>query len=187
MLYVSVLLASFTIRFYLLSRFFYTYTHTRIYSPLLSRTIVLFLFLPISSFLTFALSHVLSSFSHDILTIDYATSWQICVVLATVSYSRTRRLSPIANYIRFLLHLGESRVPRGFPIPAGRSGLARGMRGGKDRLHEPQSCKTRLPVMCDSRIGAMKLFELARDDDDDSSPLSPFISFSLYVYPLISD
>lgn len=50
----------------------------------------------------------------------------------------------------------------------------------------------RLPVMCDSHISAIKLFELTRDDDDDdderlSPSFSPFYLPSLYVYPLISD
>lgn len=142
MLYVSVLLVSFTIRFYPLSHLFYTYIHayTHLYSSLSSHTVSLFPFLS-SVFFTFSLALILSSFSHDTLTIDYATSWQICVVLATVSYSRTRRLSPIANYIRSLLHLGELRVPRDFSFPQGERGLAEGVRGRAKTIiyHEPQS------------------------------------------------
>lgn len=119
--------------------------HTRIYSSLLFRVrpFSSLLRLLLSHFLSIYLSCSLSSFSHDTLTVDYATSWQICVVLATVSYSWTRSLSPIANYIRSLLHLGELRVPGDFPYPrrasGGRKEKCEGGEEGRDHLHEPQS------------------------------------------------
>lgn len=125
MLYVSVLLAFLVYHSLLSSLTLRSHIHAYILF-ILCHTISQLLFLYISYF-----SRFLSSFSHDTLLIDYATSWQICVVLATVSYSRTRRLSPIANYIRSLLHLGESRVPRGFPILAERAGPAKGVQGGQ--------------------------------------------------------
>lgn len=132
--------------------------HTRIYSSLLFHTVFFF---PSVTF-SLSLSRSFSRFSHDTLTIDYATSWQICVVLATMSYSRTRRLSPIANYIRSLLHLGELRVPGGFPFPQGERGAdGRSARGAKT-IYMIHKAVTRLPVMCDSRVGAIKLFELTR-------------------------
>jgi len=145
-------------------------------------TVFLFFFLLFSHFLFLSLSLALSSFSHNALTIDYATSWQICVVLATVSYSRTRRLSPIANYIRSLLHLGELRVPGGFSFPQGERGRQEECEGGKDHLHEPQSCNpssgnVRFACRCNKALRAY----------DDSHHLPLLISFSLYVYPLISD
>lgn len=127
MLYVSVLLASFTIRFYPLSYLCYTYIHAYAHLYIIQPFCFTRFF---SSFsLTFFFLFTLSSFSSDTLTIDYATSWQIYVVLATVSYSRTRRLSPIANYIRSLLHSGELRVPRGFSFPRGERGPTGGVQG----------------------------------------------------------
>lgn len=161
MLYVSVLLASFYHSLLFLSHtsLIRTYMHTHLFT----------LFCLIRSFsvtllllsLTFSLS-----LSHDTLMIDYATSWQIRIVLATVSYSRTRRLSPIANYIRSLLHLGELRASRGgFSIPAGRARDRRGgVRGGQGPSTWTTKAVIRLLIMCDSRIGAIKLFELTRDD-----------------------
>lgn len=157
MLYVSVLLASFYHS--LLSTLTpLLYVHTCIRASIHPFCFIRSFSSPPSLSLSLSFSH----FSHDTLTIDYATSWQICVVLATMSYSRTRRLSPIANYIRSLLHLGELRVPGGFPFPQGERGAdGRSARGAKT-IYMIHKAVTRLPVMCDSRVGAIKLFELTR-------------------------
>lgn len=128
MLYVSVLLASFTIRFYPLSYFCYTYIHAYAHLYII-QPFCFTRFFSSFSFFTFSFLFILSFFSPDTLMIDYATSWQIYVVLATVSYSRTRRLSPIANYIRSLLHSGELYVPRGFSFSRGERGPTGGVRG----------------------------------------------------------
>lgn len=84
MLYVSVLLASFTIRFYPLSYLCYTYIHAYAHLYIIHHFCFTRFFSSFSS-LTFSFLFTPSSFSPDTLTIDYATSWQIYVVLATVS------------------------------------------------------------------------------------------------------
>lgn len=182
MLYVSVLLASFNHS--LLSTLIpLLYVHTCIRASIHPFCFIRSFSSPPS--LSLSLSFLFfSRFSHDTLTIDYATSWQICVVLATMSYSRTRRLSPIANYIRSLLHLGELRVPGGFPFPQGERGAdGRSARGAKT-IYMIHKAVTRLPVMCDSRVGAIKLFELTRgDDDDDDSSSSPYTFLFLRISP----
>jgi len=83
MLYVSVLLASFTIRFCPLSYFSYTYIHT--YAHLFIPFCLIRSFSSPSS-LTFSFFFLLFALFPLSFTIDYTTSWQICVVLATVSY-----------------------------------------------------------------------------------------------------
>lgn len=84
-------------------------SHTHVYAHIFVHSFVFFSF-TLSLFLT-------------IFAIDYAMFWQI---FATVSYPQTGRLSPIANYIRSLLHVGVSRISE----------------GTRDR-GEPRSCRLR--------------------------------------------
>lgn len=128
------------------------------------------------------------SFSHD-------TRDRLCNVLANMhSYSlqrrilRTRRLSPIANYIRSLLHVGELRVSGGSARPDRTSGGRRGEAGRvQGRVHPPVCLNHEAATLSlgnmrfECRYNKALWLRGLRFGDDDSS--SPYLSLSLLSLP----
>lgn len=138
MLYVSVLLASF---YHSLPLSYFAYTYIHAYAHLFTLFYFIRSFsvtLPLLS-LTFSLSLSLTILSHDrlcnVLANTYSTRY-------SVIFSDTKVVSPIANYIRSLLHLGELRASRGvfYSRRASAGPARRSARGARTIYMNHKSC-----------------------------------------------